>query len=290
VIAVAEHTMCIQRDYGNRKDRAHARFKYTIEDRGVKWFREELARRLGKPLDEARAFSFASSGDRLGWYRGEDSRWHYTLFVENGRVADFADRKIMSGLRAIAQIHSGVFALSTNQNVTIAGVNESDRVSIDALLTQFGLHNDTHATGLRQNSMACVAFPTCGLAMAESERYLPALLTKLDEIIRSLNLQDQPMNIRMSGCPNGCSRPYLAEIAFVGKAPGKYNLYLGASGNGDRMNTLHKENIGEAEILSTLRELLTRYASEREANERFGDFVIRTGVVRPMLAGRDFQR
>jgi sulfite reductase (NADPH) hemoprotein beta-component len=138
--------------------------------------------------------------------------------------------------------------------------------------------------------MACVAFPTCGLAMAESERYLPTLLTKLDEIIRSLNLQDQPINIRMSGCPNGCSRPYLAEIAFVGKAPGKYNLYLGASGNGDRMNTLYKENIGEAEILNTLGELLTRYAKEREAGERFGDFVIRKSVVRAMLAGKDFQR
>jgi sulfite reductase (NADPH) hemoprotein beta-component len=290
VIAVAEHTMCIQRDYGNRKDRTHARFKYTIEDRGVKWFREELAKRLGKPLEAPRAFSFASSGDRLGWHQGADDRWHYTLFVENGRVADFSNHQIMSGLREIARIHSGTFALTTNQNVTVAGVNEADRARIDGLLSQHGLQNDDHATGLRQNSMACVALPTCGLAMAESERYLPNLLSKLDVIIRSLGLQDQPINIRMSGCPNGCSRPFLAEIGLVGKAPGKYNLYLGASGNGDRLNTLHKESIGETDILNTLRELLARYAHEREPDERFGDFLVRASVVRPMLAGRDFQR
>ncbi|HEU4600977.1 MAG TPA: NADPH-dependent assimilatory sulfite reductase hemoprotein subunit, partial [Steroidobacteraceae bacterium] len=290
VIAVAEHTMCIQRDYGNRKDRAHARFKYTIEDRGVKWFREELARRLGKPLEPAREYFFASSGDRLGWHQGEDALWHYTLFVENGRVADFSNRKIMSGLRAIAQVHSGAFALTTNQNVIIAGVTEADRAKIDALLAQYGLHNDVTATGLRQNSMACVALPTCGLAMAESERYLPELIGKIDEIVRSLDLENQPINIRMSGCPNGCSRPFLAEIALVGKAPGKYNLYLGASGNGDRLNALYKENIGEAEILNSLRELLTRYSQEREAGERFGDFVVRKSVVRAMLHGRDFQR
>ena len=179
VFAVAEHTMCIQRDYGDRKDRSHARFKYTIEDRGTDWFREELARRLGRPLQPARNFQFVSSGDYFGWQRGSDGRWHYTLFVENGRVADLPDRPLMSGLRAIATAHPGIFALTTNQNVTIAGVEDADRPAIEALLREYRIENAAGSTALRQHSIACVAFPTCGLAMAESERYLPSLLDKL---------------------------------------------------------------------------------------------------------------
>lgn len=290
VLALAEHTLCIQRDYGDRLDRSHARFKYTIEDRGVDWFREELARRMGKPLDPPRAFRFDSSGDRYGWHRGHDGRWHYTLFVENGRVADGPGRRLMTGLREIAEIHSGVFALTTNQNVTIAGVAESQRATIDALLRQHGIENDQQATGLRRASMACVALPTCGLAMAESERYLPKLIDKLDDMVRQYGLTNDEISIRMSGCPNGCSRPYLGQIALVGKAPGKYNVYLGASANGDRMNTLYRENIDELTILESLRPLLERYASERTAGETFGDFAIRAGIVPPMRQGREFQR
>lgn len=282
--------MCIQRDFGDRKDRAHARFKYTIEDRGVDWFRNELARRLGKPLEAARPFTFTTSADYYGWYQGEDGRWHYTMFVENGRIADLPQRTLMTGLREIAKIHRGVFALTTNQNVTIAGVAETDRPRIEELLRTHGIANDTNASVLRQHSMACVAFPTCGLAMAESERYLPTLLTKVERILEDVGLRDAPITVRMSGCPNGCSRPYLAEIAFVGKGPGKYNLYLGASANGDRLNALYQENIGEEQILGHLRVLLSRYAAERHDNERFGDFVIRTGVVAAMNAGRNFQR
>ena len=289
-VAVAEHTMCIQRDYGDRKDRAHARFKYTIEDRGTQWFLEELARRMGKPLQPPRGFRFESSGDRYGWLKGADGRWHYTLFVQNGRVSDLPDRPLMSGLRAIAQNHTGVFALTTNQNVIIAGVSEADRPRIEALLREHGLENDLRNTALRQHSMACVALPTCGLAMAESERYLPRLLDRLDEVIHEAGLTHQPVTIRSSGCPNGCSRPYLAEIAIVGKAPGRYNLYLGASANGDRLNALYRENIGEEQIVEALRPLLLRYAAERHPGERFGDFAVRTSIVPAMTAGRDFQR
>jgi sulfite reductase (NADPH) hemoprotein beta-component len=289
VIAVAEHTMCIQRDFGDRKDRAHARFKYTIEDRGVEWFRTELARRLGRALAAARDVHFDTSGDRYGWYQGEDGRWHYTLFIENGRIVDLPQRTLMSGLREIAGVHSGVFALSTNQNLTIAGVTDAQRPRVEALLRKHGIQNDLAATALRQHSMACVAFPTCGLAMAESERYLPTLLNKLEQTVRELGLEKEPISIRMSGCPNGCSRPYLAEIALVGKGPGKYNLYLGASANGDRLNALYQENIAEEQILASLRQLLGRYATQRNRDERFGDFLIRVGVVSRMQAGRDFQ-
>jgi sulfite reductase (NADPH) hemoprotein beta-component len=290
VIAVAENTMCIQRDFGDRRDRGHARFKYTIEDRGADWFREELASRMGKPLEEARAFEFESSGDHYGWQQGADGHWHYTLFVEGGRVADTPRRAMMTGLREIASVHEGVFALTTNQNVTIAGVRESQRAKIDALLAQYRIANEEQATGLRLTSMACVALPTCGLAMAESERYLPQLIDKLDDIVRAAGLERDAISIRISGCPNGCSRPFLAEIALVGKAPGKYNLYLGASANGDRLNTLYRENIDEARIIEDLKRLLQRYVTERSAGESFGDFVIRSGIVSAMLDGRNFQR
>jgi sulfite reductase (NADPH) hemoprotein beta-component len=288
VIAVAEHAMCIQRDYGNRKDRAHARFKYTIEDRGTAWFRSELERRLGRALADARAVQLASSADRDGWVQGDDGRWHYTVFVENGRIADRPGAGLLTGLREIAAVHGGVFALTTNQNVIIAGVRVEDRPAVAALLETHGLAAERRATALRTHALACVAFPTCGLAMAESERYLPSLLDKLEGIVRAVGLAGQPITMRMSGCPNGCSRPYLAEIALVGRAPGKYNLYLGASANGDRLNALYREALGEPEILAELEQLLARYAAEREPGERFGDFAVRAGVVRKMQAGREF--
>jgi sulfite reductase (NADPH) hemoprotein beta-component len=288
--AVAEHTMCIQRDFGDRKDRSHARFKYTIEDRGTDWFRAELERRTGRPLQPAREFQFVTSGDRVGWLQGQDGRWHYTLFVENGRIIDRPGRALMTGLRSIATSHPTVFSLTTNQNVTLAGIRDADRAGIERLLIDHGIENPVEASPLRQGSLACVALPTCGLAMAESERYMPDFITKLDALSAEVGLASAPISIRMSGCPNGCSRPYLAEIALVGKAPGKYNVYLGASPRGDRLNALFQENVGEQEILVALRSPLQRYAAERHEGEAFGDFVVRAGIVRPMLHGRDFQR
>lgn len=290
VIALAEHTMCIQRDYGDRKDRSHARFKYTIEDRGTEWFRNELAQRLGTALEPARPFHLEWSGDRMGWAQGTDGRWHYTLYVENGRVTDIGPRRLMTGLKAIAAQHRGLFSITTNQNLIIAGIDAEERPRIEGLLREYGIENDERSTALRQTSIACVALPTCGLAMAEAERYLPELLDKLDAIVRAAGLEREAISIRMSGCPNGCPRPYLAEIALVGKAVGKYNLYLGASANGDRMNALYRENIGEAQILETLAPILARYAAEREPGERFGNFVVRAGIAPAMRHGHDFQR
>lgn len=295
VLAVAEQSMRIQREFGNRHERAHARFKYTIEDRGIEWFRNELETRLDRRLQAPKPFVFAATGDRFGWCQGSDGGWHYTLFVENGRLAETPDRAegktmVMRGLRAIAGAHQGVFALTTNQNVIIAGVAEDRKARIDALLSDFGIANQTRSTALRRHALACVAFPTCGLAMAESERYMPTLLDKLDQVIREVGLDEQRISVRMSGCPNGCSRPYLAEIGLVGKAPGKYNLYLGADASGERLNALYGENIGERQILEILQPLIRRYAAERIATEGFGDFLVRNSVVQPMLAGRDFQR
>lgn len=290
VIDVATQVMLVQRDFGDRKDRGHARFKYTIEDRGLDWCRKELERRLGYALTEPRAFRFETTGDPYGWQKGIDGQWHFTLFVENGRVADHPNYPLMSGLREIAKVHKGDYALTTNQNLTIAGVSKTQKAKIQSLLEQYGMVGTRQQSALRQHSMACVALPTCGLAMAESERYLPSLIDKLDVIMREAGLLDDPIVVRMTGCPNGCARPYLAEIGFVGKAVGKYNVYLGASFHGDRMNRLFRENIGEAEIIDSLAPLIQDYARRRQEGERFGDFVIRMGVVKPMLAGRDFQQ
>jgi sulfite reductase (NADPH) hemoprotein beta-component len=285
---VAEQAMCIQRDFGDRKDRSHARFKYTIEDRGTGWFLEELARRRGHALEPAREFRFTSTGDPSGWERGPDGRWHYGVLIENGRLEDRAGRSLMSGLRSIATSHNGLFALTTNQNVILAGVFDRERAGIERLLKDYGIANAPG--GVRRNALACVAFPTCGLAMAESERYMPEFLDKLDGLMRNAGVGDTPINVRMSGCPNGCSRPYLAEIALVGKAPGKYNLYLGASPRGDRLNALYRENVSEPEILAALEPVIQRFALERTHDEPFGDFAIRAGFVPEMQHGRDFQR
>jgi sulfite reductase (NADPH) hemoprotein beta-component len=285
---VAEQSMCIQRDFGDRKDRAHARFKYTIEDRGTAWFLDELARRRGRPLQPARPFTFVSSGDRPGWIQSSNGRWHYTLCVENGRLSDFPNRSLLTGLRSIATNHSALFALTTNQNITIAGVETADKAGIERLLRDYGLENSHVMSPVRQTAIACVALPTCALAMAESERYMPTFMSKIEALMEEAGVAGAAINVRMSGCPNGCSRPYLGEIALVGKSPGKYNLYLGASASGDRLNALYRESLDEAAILAALKPLLTRYGTERNRGESFGDFVVRIGAVPAMLHGRDF--
>ena len=289
VIEVAEKVVSIQRDYGNRANRKNARFKYTIDARGLDWIKSELNERLGWDLGEARPFHFDHNGDRYGWIQG-DGKWHLTLFVQSGRIKDIDGYPLMTGLREIAKIHQGEFRLTPNQNVIISNVTEEMKGKIDELVEKYHLTDGKHASALRRNSMSCVAFPTCGLAMAEAERYLPELLGKIEEILDEAGLREEEIVIRMSGCPNGCSRPALAEIAFIGKGPGKYNLYLGGSFTGDRLACLYKENIGEEEILASLRPILLQYAKERQEGEHFGDFVIRAGIVEAIRDGRDFHK
>lgn len=289
VIEVAEKVVSIQRDYGNRSNRKNARFKYTIDARGLDWIKAELNERLGWDLGEARPFHFDHNGDRYGWIQG-DGKWHLTLFVQSGRIKDFDGYPLMTGLREIAKIHQGEFRLTPNQNVIISNVTDEMKGKIDELVEKYHLTDGKHASALRRNSMSCVAFPTCGLAMAEAERYLPELLGKIEEILDEAGLREEEIVIRMSGCPNGCSRPALAEMAFIGKGPGKYNLYLGGSFTGDRLACLYKENIGEEEILASLRPILLQYAKERQEGEHFGDFVIRAGIVEAIRDGRDFHK
>ncbi|MDR4432985.1 assimilatory sulfite reductase (NADPH) hemoprotein subunit [Bacillus tequilensis] len=285
---VAEKTITIQRDYGNRSVRKNARFKYTVDRLGLDTVKEELENRLGWSLEEAKPYHFDHNGDRYGWVEGIEDKWHFTLFVEGGRITDYDDYKLMTGLREIAKVHTGEFRLTANQNLIIANVSSEKKAEISALIEQYGLTDGKHHSALRRSSMACVALPTCGLAMAEAERYLPTLLDKIEEIIDENGLREQEITIRMTGCPNGCARHALGEIGFIGKAPGKYNMYLGAAFDGSRLSKMYRENIGEAEILSELRVLLSRYAKEREEGEHFGDFVIRAGIMKATTDGTNF--
>nr|WP_226578653.1 assimilatory sulfite reductase (NADPH) hemoprotein subunit [Halobacillus litoralis] len=288
VTEVAEKIVTIQRDYGNRSNRKNARFKYTVDRLGVDYVLQELNTRLGWDLESSRAYQFEHNGDRYGWTQGEDGNWHHTFFIQNGRIKDQENYLLKEGLKKIAEVHKGEFRLTPNQNVIVSKVKEEDKAEIQAIISKYSLSDGQQNSALRRNSMACVAFPTCGLAMAESERYLPTLIDKLEEILDEAGLSDDEIIIRMSGCPNGCSRPALGEIGFIGKAPGKYNMYLGAGFTGDRLNKLYRENIGENEILNELKPMLFHYAKDREEEEKFGDFVIRTGYVQAVPSGQEF--
>ncbi|SFJ94684.1 sulfite reductase (NADPH) hemoprotein beta-component [Halobacillus dabanensis] len=290
VVDVAEKILTIQRDYGNCSNRKNARFKYTIDRLGVDWILEELNSRLGWELEESRPYHFENNGDRYGWVKGEDGHWHHTFFIQNGRIKDSEGYRLKEGLRKIAESQIGEFRLTPNQNVTLSKVAEEDKPEIDALIKEYALTGGEHNSALRRNSMACVAMPTCGLAMAESERYLPSLIDKLEEILDEAGLSDEEIIIRMSGCPNGCSRPALGEIGFIGKAPGKYNMYLGAGFAGDRLNKLFRENIGEEEIINELKPIFFHYAKDRKEQEKFGDFVIRAGYIEAVESGLDFHQ
>ena len=286
LLAVAEAVVTTQRDHGDRSNRKHARLKYTIEDRGVDWFRSEVERRSGVVFAAAEKFAFVANGDAYGWLRDDVGAWHYGLFVENGRVGDFKDRRLLSGLRAIAERQDSEFRLTPNQNLIISKVSDKAKVEIDTLLIEYGIENSVHASRLRLNSMACVAFPTCGLAMAESERYLPTLIDKLDAMLAELGLGDVPVTIRMTGCPNGCARPYIAEIGLVGKGPGRYTVFLGAGFAGERLGAPVLDNANEADVLDALRPLFADFAVRRNDGEHFGDFLVRSGAVREVQAGR----
>ena len=285
-LAVADAVVRVQRDNGNRAVRKHARLKYTIERMGLDAFRREVEGHLGYALPPARGATFTSTGDRLGWHESTDGTWHYGLFIENGRVHDMPARRLMSGLRAIANIHRGELVMTANQNLVIAGVAPEDKAGIVAVLAQHGL--DGGASPLRQRAMACVALPTCGLALAESERYMPDLVTALDAIMAEAGLSGDEVVLRMTGCPNGCARPYMAEIALVGRGPGRYHLYLGGAFDGTRLNKLYRRDVDHAGVLAALTPLLHGWAAGRLPGEHFGEWVIRAGHVAATLAGNQF--
>ena len=286
VLKVSEAVVTVQRDWGDRKNRKHARLKYTIEDRGLDAFRAEVEKRAGVKLAPAKPYTFTSTGDRYGWTEGADGRGHLTLFVQNGRVHDVPGAAQQSALRTIAQMHDGDLRITPNQNLVISNVPTEKQAEIERIACEAGLLAPW--SGLRRNSMACVALPTCGLALAESERYLTELLDALDRKLAAHGLSADDIVIRMTGCPNGCARPYLAEIGLVGKGPGRYNLYLGAAFDGSRMNKLYAEDLDHAGIVAALDPLFAAYVAGRQKSERFGDFVIRAGHIAASGNGADF--
>ncbi len=286
-VDVGEKVMTVQRDWGNRELRKNARLKYTIERVGLDKFRTEVEKRLGYKLGKPRAFAFKQTGDVIGWRQGADKKWHLTLFIENGRIKDTDAMKLKAAMRDIAEAGGIDFVLTSNQNLIIANVSAKAKSKIGQILKKHGVRIET-SSGLRRNSMACVALPTCGLALAESERFLPTLVDRLEAAVGSAGLKDDEIVIRMTGCPNGCARPYLAEIGLVGRTPGLYNLYLGAAFDGSRLSKLYAENVDEAKIVELLTPLFKRYAKDGKDGEHFGDFVIRAGVVKATTAGNQF--
>jgi sulfite reductase (NADPH) hemoprotein beta-component len=281
LLAVAEAVVTVQRDFGDRSNRKHARLKYTIEDRGLAWFVAEVERRAGLALQPARPFAFDSNGDRFGWIRALDGSWHRTLRIPAGRIVDRFDTPWLTGLREIARLHGGEFRVTPNQNVTVAGVADGDRARVDELIRSFRLDAAETGSRVRRDALACVALPTCPLAMAEAERYLPQLLARVEGALERHGLGGEPLGLRITGCPNGCARPYVAEVALVGKAPGRYNLHLGGDGRGARLNVLYRENVDEAGFVAELDALLGAWAAERQPGERFGDFLWRSGRLPP---------
>lgn len=280
VLKVIYEVVTTQRDFGNRSDRKLARLKYTVDKMGVDRFREEVEQRCGFRLEPARAFTFTERSDYYGWHQGENGLWYYTVFVENGRVLDTDTLPMKTGLLELARTGKCNFLFTASQNVIVADVQPADKEAVHALLTEFGLTAHTEQASLiRKNAIACVALPTCPLALAEAQRYLPSLLSRIEPLLERYQLQEEGIIIRMTGCPNGCGRPYAAEIGFVGTGPGLYNLHLGGDHQGQRLNKIYKESLDEKGILTTLDGLFALFRNERLKEERFGDFVMRRQLV-----------
>ncbi|WP_163937752.1 assimilatory sulfite reductase (NADPH) hemoprotein subunit [Paraferrimonas sp. SM1919] len=275
-LQVAAAVVTTQRDWGNRSNRKNAKTKYTLDRVGIDVFKAEVERRAGIKFSESKPYEFTSRGDRFGWVSGIDGKEHLTLFVENGRLLDTV-KPLKSGMREIAKVHSGDFRLTANQNLIVAGVAPENKAKIEAIAREYGLIDDS-VSDQRKDSMACVAFPTCPLAMAEAERFLPEFVTQIEGLLDKHQANDTIV-VRVTGCPNGCGRALLAEVGLVGKGPDKYNLHLGGSRYGERIPKMYKEGLSSAVILQELDSLIGLWVDERNSGESFGDFVIRAGIV-----------
>jgi sulfite reductase (NADPH) hemoprotein beta-component len=270
--AIGKAVIETQRDYGDRVNRRHARLKYTIEDRGIAWFKGEVETRSGIKFAKARPFEFKTIEDPHGWHECADGTWFYGLHILSGRIKDAPDWPMKTALREVAQVHTGDFRLTPSQNLTISGVTPTQKPVIDAILAKHGLANENKRSRLRLNALSCVALPTCGLALSESERVLPEILQKFEAVIDEAGLRDDAISLRVTGCPNGCARPYLAEIGLVGKGPNKFALYLGAKYEGTRLNRLFAQTVTIDDAVKLVGPVIRRYAKERNPGEGFGDY------------------
>jgi sulfite reductase (NADPH) hemoprotein beta-component len=268
--------LTIHRDFGDRTDRKHARLKYVIAERGADWARTEIETRAGLKLAPAKPYHFTTTSDLLGWRKAVDGSWFLGVFVESGRIKDAGGYKLKTALRHVADAFQSVeFRLTANQNVILANVSEEDKHPINMLLAAYGVKTENQTTALHAAAMACPALPTCGLALAESERMLPGFIDRIEKLLAEVGLAGEEIIIRSTGCPNGCARPYMAEIAFVGKSPGRYQVWLGGDTTGTRLNRIWKDVIKEADLETEFRPMFTRFAKERHAGERFGDWCSR---------------
>jgi sulfite reductase (NADPH) hemoprotein beta-component len=273
--AATRAVITIHRDFGDRTNRKHARLKYVLQERGVDWFQREVEQRAGVKLQPARPYHFSSQGDMLGWYRQTNGNYFLGLFVENGRIRDADDYRLKTGLRRVIECFLPEVRLTASQNLLLVDIKSEQRAEIDRLLAEHGVSTSNPFSRTRLASMACPALPTCGLALAESERMMPEFLTQIEGLLAELGMQNEELIVRMTGCPNGCARPYMAEIAFVGKAPNKYQIYLGGNEPSTRLNRLYKDSVKADQLIAELRIVLRRYLSEKLAGERFGDFCAR---------------
>jgi len=271
--------LTIQRDFGNRSDRKLARLKYTIDNNGLDWFKEELERRIGFKLESPHEYHFSERKDYYGWEQNHEGKWYYTVFVENGRVLDEGTTFLKTALLEVAKTGKANFRFTCNQNVILSDIVAEDKTQIEEILQEYNVIERTSGASLiRRNAMACVAFNTCPLALAEGQRYLPELITKIEPIISKYDLDNEDIIVRMTGCPNGCARPYIAEIGLVGTAYGKYNMMLGGDRSGQRLNKIYKNNLNELEILQELDALFRSFKHNRNLGEHFGDFVTRKKI------------
>ncbi len=275
VEAVAKAAITIHRDHGDRTNRKHARLKYVLAEKGVDWFRAELEQRAGVKLGAARPFEFTTQGDLLGWHKQSDGKYFLGLFVENGRIADFDGCRLKTALRQVVDQFQPEVRLTASQNLLLVNVDAGHREQVDQLLGAHGLSTANLFSPTRLASMACPAMPTCGLALAESERVMPSILSRIEGVLAELGLEGERLIVRMTGCPNGCTRPYMAELAFVGKAPNKYQIYVGGNEASTRLNGVYKDSVKADDLMGEVRALLARYNLERLAGERFGDFCAR---------------
>ncbi|CAE7246854.1 sir1, partial [Symbiodinium sp. CCMP2456] len=287
---VCECILTVARDFGDRTGRKHARVKYTVEDYGPEWFKEQVEDRLGFKLETAKPYKIEHRGDLHGWVKASDGTWSCGLLVPIGRVKESTRVCIRKIAEELSGKEKGGFRMTCNQSLVLENISEAKRPIIQKLLDEYQvMHSqETTVSGLRRNMVACVALPTCPLAFAEAERYLPTLVERLEAVADKVGLGQEDIVIRMTGCPNSCGRPSMAEIGFIGKAPGTYNMYLGADFVGQRLNTLFAESVNEDQIIQILTPIFGRFAQERQKGEKFGDFLIRTKIVKPMNNGRDW--
>ena len=283
---VAAAVVTTQRDWGNRSNRKNAKTKYTLDRVGIDVFKAEVEKRAGIEFSESRPYEFTGRGDRIGWAEGIDGKHHLALFIENGRLLDLPGKSMKTRVAENSKIHEGDLRNTANQNLIVAGVATNQKAKIEKLAREYGLMDDA-VSEQRKNSMACVAFPTCPLAMAEAERFLPEFVTDVEEILKKHGLPEEDnIILRVTGCPNGCGRAMLAELGLVGKAPGRYNMHLGGNKAGTRIPKMYKENITSAQILEEIDSLVGRWATERKDNEGFGDFTIRTGIIEEVIISK----